>query len=630
MTIRIGSNIPAYRAQRSLNHATDELGRSMQRLSSGMRINSASDDAAGLAIATSLNADSRIFSQAMRNVNDGVSLLNIAQGTLTQLSNITERLKELAFQSANGTYSTNQRSAIGTESDQLVEEFNRLVSSSRFNGINLLDGSARSMVLQVGRGDGSTINSGVGSSLGRYVGTGTISSHSNITSSNNTGDYSHAVDVNNDGKLDLIHGAVGQNNAFIVQMGNGDGTFGAEVSYDGYFGGHLNVSDVNNDGFIDIIGVGNGSGKVAIALGRGDGTFGSARTYDAGMGNISLRSFSLADLNGDGVEDIVNFSSSGNGYSVMLGNADGSFGVGTSVALVGIDGNSSFAIGDLNNDGKIDLVYSTTDASGSVVTLFGNGNGTFGSATTRSTGVGRSTGITLGDLNRDGFLDITTLNTTGNSTRVLLGNGNGTFDAALSFNSTVAFTSSTLADITGDGILDLFVADYTTGRIETLVGNGDGTFQAMKSYSTGTGSVFRGVAADIDNDGSMELLFGRNGTSTLILNQYENFSSNLEYLNLSTQASALSSLSYLESATSRIQKELGSIGSLMSRLGIAAGNLAVSREQYLAAESRIKDVDVAEESAQIVAKQILQKTATAILAQASQQPRIAIKLLKSI
>lgn len=628
MVIRVGSNISALRAQRTLHQATDDLSQTMQRLSSGMRINSAADDAAGLAISTSLNADARIFSQAIRNANDGMSMLNIAQGTLSQLSNITDRLKELAFQSANGIYSGTQRRAIGVESDQLVNEFNRLVSSSSFNGLSLLDGSSRSLSLQLGSGSGSILQSGVGGSVGRNVGNGQVTSHSSISTGFGAGATSAAADVNNDGKVDLVYGAAGQANAFVVQIGNGDGTFGAAVSYSGFFSSRIKLSDVNNDGNLDIIGTGNGSGVVAVALGRGDGTFATENTFSAGLGAINLANFEVVDANGDGIEDIINFSSTANGYSIMLGNSDGTFRLGTSFTLSNIDGNSSFAMADMNNDGRMDIVYSTTDVMGSVVTLFGNGNGTFGSATTLLIGSGRATGITLGDLNRDGNIDITTQSTSGNATRVLLGNGNGTFASTMSYNTNVAYTSSTLADINSDGILDLFIANYTTGEIQTLIGNGDGSFQSVKSYSSGATNVFAGIAADIDNDGSTELLFGRNATSFLIMNQEESYSSRLEYLNLSSQSGALSSLSYLESATLRIQRELGSIGALMSRLNVATGNLAVAREQYMAAESRIKDVDVAEESARLVSKQILQQAAAAVLSQANLQPQIALKLLR--
>ena len=109
MAIKIGSNIPSLQAQRRLGEATSSLSKISERLSSGQRINRVSDDAAGLAIADDLNAKSRIFTQAIRNGNDGISLLNIADSAIENLSGVVSRIRELAEQSANGTYSNKQR-----------------------------------------------------------------------------------------------------------------------------------------------------------------------------------------------------------------------------------------------------------------------------------------------------------------------------------------------------------------------------------------------------------------------------------------------------------------------------------------------------------------------------------------
>ena len=141
MTIRLGSNISSLTAQRKLADGTAALSKTFERLSSGQRINRASDDAAGLAIADSLNAASRVYTQGIRNFSDGLSLLSIAEGALQQLQAITIRQIELAEQAANGVYSTKQRQALNDEANALVDEFNRIVESTSFNGLNVLDGT---------------------------------------------------------------------------------------------------------------------------------------------------------------------------------------------------------------------------------------------------------------------------------------------------------------------------------------------------------------------------------------------------------------------------------------------------------------------------------------------------------
>lgn len=140
--------------QRNLGKTTQELARSFERLSSGLRINRASDDAAGLAIADSLRSDRRVLLQGMRNLNDGISLISIAESAVTELKSIVLRVQELAGQAASGTYSTEQRIAMDNEAQALVEEFNRITETTDFNGINLF--SNQTIAIQAGNDSSST------------------------------------------------------------------------------------------------------------------------------------------------------------------------------------------------------------------------------------------------------------------------------------------------------------------------------------------------------------------------------------------------------------------------------------------------------------------------------------------
>ena len=149
MPITLGSNIASLQAQRRLATATDKLGRTYERLSSGQRINRASDDAAGLAIADSLKANQRIATVAIRNANDGISTIGIADSALGEIGNVLTRLAELAEQSANGVFSTSQRSALSNEFIALASEVERIATTTTFNGVALLSGG-NSLTLQVG------------------------------------------------------------------------------------------------------------------------------------------------------------------------------------------------------------------------------------------------------------------------------------------------------------------------------------------------------------------------------------------------------------------------------------------------------------------------------------------------
>ena len=155
MPITLGSNIASLRAQRSLNSSTLKLSDVYQKLSSGQRINKASDDAAGLSIADSLKAQQRIASVAIRNANDGISSIAIADAALGEIGNTLTRMAELSEQSANGVFSVPQRSALQAEFVALGSEIERIAVTTNFNGVVLLSGGT-SMVLQVGFDSGST------------------------------------------------------------------------------------------------------------------------------------------------------------------------------------------------------------------------------------------------------------------------------------------------------------------------------------------------------------------------------------------------------------------------------------------------------------------------------------------
>ena len=141
MSLTINTNIMSLNAQRNLSGTQNALSTSMQRLSSGLRINSAADDAAGLAISVGMNAQVKSMNQAVRNANDGVSLAQTAEGSLNETTNLLTRMRELAQESATGTVSNTQRTSIQNEFTQLSSEIDRIANATQFNGTNLLDGT---------------------------------------------------------------------------------------------------------------------------------------------------------------------------------------------------------------------------------------------------------------------------------------------------------------------------------------------------------------------------------------------------------------------------------------------------------------------------------------------------------
>lgn len=158
MAMTINTNIQSLNAQRNLGTSQSSLATSMQRLSSGLRINSAKDDAAGLAIASRMQTQITGLNQAQRNANDGVSLAQTAEGALGTIGNNLQRIRELAVQSRNATNSTEDRAALQKEVDQLKSEIDRVATDTSFNGTKLLDGSFTAKAFQVGANQGQLIN----------------------------------------------------------------------------------------------------------------------------------------------------------------------------------------------------------------------------------------------------------------------------------------------------------------------------------------------------------------------------------------------------------------------------------------------------------------------------------------
>ncbi|MDH0495695.1 flagellin, partial [Comamonas aquatica] len=152
MAMTINTNVVSINSQRNLSLSGNSLGTTMQRLSSGLRVNSAKDDAAGLAIAERMNAQSRGLAVAARNANDGISLAQTTEGALGKVGDMLQRMRELAVQSSNATNSAADREALQAEVSQLRSEIDRVAKTTSFNGTKVLDGSFTGGVFQVGAG----------------------------------------------------------------------------------------------------------------------------------------------------------------------------------------------------------------------------------------------------------------------------------------------------------------------------------------------------------------------------------------------------------------------------------------------------------------------------------------------
>jgi flagellin len=222
MALNIRSNIPSITAQKNVNLTTRGIQTAFERLSSGMRINRASDDAAGLAIAEALKADARVASVAMRNASDGISIIAITDGAIGQITNILSRLAELAEQSANGIFSNEQRSALDLEFRALMSEVERIAYTTEFNGLKLL--SAGDLVtFQVGF-DGSS------SSRISYNGVAATLAAMGLAHANNSAPLYSIIGVTNVESQSAARMALDAINLAIDSVTKNRGTLGAAES----------------------------------------------------------------------------------------------------------------------------------------------------------------------------------------------------------------------------------------------------------------------------------------------------------------------------------------------------------------------------------------------------------------
>lgn len=264
----INTNIASLNAQRNLSSSQMGLNTALQRLSSGLRINSAKDDAAGLAIASRMTSQINGLDQAARNANDGISLAQTAEGGLQTTSDLLQRMRQLAVQAANGTNSASDRASIQAEVSQLQQEVNRVANTTQFNGQNILDGSLTDAQFQVGANANQTINFGIAS-----VQANTIGNNSN----NNT---AAAVAGNMTNAIAAVSGFAG-----LPAAGNGSLATAITVQGGGHSGTYT-VAAAGQSAFATAAGLNqqiSSTGVVATAV-----TTATLNAFAAGGGNYTL------------------------------------------------------------------------------------------------------------------------------------------------------------------------------------------------------------------------------------------------------------------------------------------------------------------------------------------------------
>lgn len=316
-------------------------------------------------------------------------------------------------------------------------------------------------------------------------------------------------DVDGNGSLDVVVANYGANGVGVL-FGQAAGGFAAISPL--YPTGPNSVpsgialGDVNGDGRLDVVTANKSTYSAGVLLGQAAGSFATVSTYSAGP-NTSPLAVALGDVNGDGRLDIVTANYFADAIGVLLGQASGGFAAVSAYPTGTGSRPCSVALGDVNGDGRLDIVTANTDGNAAGV-LLGQAGGTFAAIATYATGAGSAPAdVALGDVNGDGRLDIVTVNTRTSTAGVLLAQTGGGFGLVSTY-STNGSTPQGLAlgDVTGDGRLDIVTAN-SVGSVSVLRGLAGGAFATVVPYSIGTGTTPADVAlGDVNGDGRLDIV----------------------------------------------------------------------------------------------------------------------------
>jgi len=334
-------------------------------------------------------------------------------------------------------------------------------------------------------------------------------------------------DVNGDGRPDIAVASQGTDNvSVLLSLPGAAGTFGPATTYSLGAGSRptgIALGDVNGDGRLDIVTGNQATNAVGVLLGSAatPGTFAAAVTYASGGNAPNI--VALADLNGDGRLDIATANTGGNTVGVLLASATapGTFGMAAVYSSGGGGNPVGITTGDVNGDGRPDIVTSS-NAGGTVAVLLASATapGTFGSGTIYSSGGAGTVGVALGDVNRDGQVDIVATNSSSSTVSVLLGSATapGAFAAPVTYPSGGGSPNfALLGDVNGDGLLDIVTANSASGTVGVLTGRAaaPGTFATATTYASGGNGPIGIALGDVNGDGRRDVVTANYNSATV-------------------------------------------------------------------------------------------------------------------
>lgn len=585
MALTVNTNIASLNAQRTLGGSTNALSTSLERLASGSQINSAKDDAAGLQISNRLTSQINGLSVAVKNANNGVSIAQTAEGAMQESTNIMQRMRDLALQSANGSNSDSERVALQEEFTALSGELTRIADTTSFGGQKLFNGDMSNTSFQVGANANETVSFGL----------------SDVSASALKGTFSSASAQGT--------AATGLQATVVGNVVTQDGVAGATAStVTGSAAAELDYSATNKLSFT----VNDKQINLDKTFANKDALINEINNQLGADSNVVVAETAATD----GTLVFTNASGTGVKITTGLTNNDTTRLLGTPAVVAGTPSTSSGApVADgtvLGLEGKFsingkDVDVAKTDTLSSIKGKIDDLTGDTG--VTASISEGR---ITL--KSADGAA-IKLAGETGDPTLSKLGLTAGTTQAKLDATTSITLNGTEIK-LAKDSDMDSIVTAINTASTGVSASKNDnGTlklFSGAESFSVadgkeGTGLSKLGLAAD---------------TFTGVVVE-----SSVSNLDITSAEGAQQAISVLDGAMQQIDSERAKLGAVQNRFESTISNLQNVAENASASRGRIMDTDYAAESANLAKNQIMQQAGTAMLAQANQLPQAVLSLL---
>jgi flagellin len=615
MALVINTNVASLNAQRQLMSSGNALDRATERLSSGNRINSAKDDAAGLAISNRMTSQVRGLDQAVRNANDGISLIQTAEGALQESTNILQRMRELSVQSSNGIYNASDRKTMQAEVKQLQQELTRISESTTFNGQKLLDGSMGTKQLQVGAQANQTIDLSIGSFSANSLG-------------GSSGDLV--------GEAMVASGTAADGIAAIKTLTTAANEFEVNGKQLADISANTDIDTVNK-----LVNALNGELK---DVGVEASTVAELKAGSAGSGVLqSGDSVEIKITDGDGLEQTINLTGTNNMKEVVdaINNKAGGL-VQASLndsgrlvltaegaARIDVTGGAGGSATAAENLAKIGFgADDDTNANFSMVFNAAPGNTSGVKLTLESTGADLTAGETamraagFDVVQKDGSIKGNDVEAQALNAGDLIINGVEIGAVAAGVAGTTATDSAEEWEQAMNVVNAINAKSAETGVIAYVSDNDNEAEEVsvqLKSVNGDEISVKYGENSDTDEVLKATGLKERNATEG---------AGSVASIDISSAQGAQKAIGIIDKALEQVNATRADLGAANNRLDYTVANLANVSEKTSASRSRIVDADFAAETAALSRSQVLQQAASAMLAQSNARPQQVLSLLR--